>query len=203
MNNRHWRLKAAGTICLILTLGASMNAEAQTAKNKLPNKLGTCREYRANDTHPVRPVFAAEQYYLEFNKGPAVVAKVDNNLQIRTETYIQVVKQPDHGRLELYMPNATAADGISKYDYHYIPEKDYVGLDNFEFRVSVDGESLSVFYQVKVFPEDENPNYIGYCNWKKPTWKISQYSPTHGATSDDLSTEHHASDISSLLASKN
>lgn len=28
MNNRHWLLKAAGTICLILTLGASMNAEA-------------------------------------------------------------------------------------------------------------------------------------------------------------------------------
>lgn len=153
---------------------AAKDQALQTAKNKLPNKLGTCREYRANDTHPVRPVFAAEQYYLEFNKGPAVVAKVDNNLQIRTETYIQVVKQPDHGRLKLYMPNATAADGISKYDYHYIPEKDYVGLDNFEFRVSVDGESLSVFYQVKVFPEDENPNYIGYCNWPKSHWKISQ-----------------------------
>jgi hypothetical protein len=28
MNNRHWLLKPAGTICLILTLGASMNAEA-------------------------------------------------------------------------------------------------------------------------------------------------------------------------------
>ena len=28
MDNRHWLLKTAGTICLILTLGASMNAEA-------------------------------------------------------------------------------------------------------------------------------------------------------------------------------
>jgi hypothetical protein len=28
MNNRHWLVKATGTICLILTLGANMNAEA-------------------------------------------------------------------------------------------------------------------------------------------------------------------------------
>lgn len=169
---------------------AAQDQTFQTAKNNLPNKLGVCNEYRTNDTHPVSPIFDAKQYYLEFNKGPAVVAKVYNNLQIRTETQIEVAKQPVHGRLELFMPNATAADGISKYDYHYIPEKDYVGLDNFEFRVSVDGESLSVFYQVNVFPEDENPNYIGYCNWEKPIWKIStptksEWSPISRAVSSE------------------
>lgn len=178
---------------------AAKDQTSQTAKNNLPNKLGVCSEYRANDTHPVRPFGDAEIYYLEFNKGPAVVAKVDNNLQTRTETHIEVAKQPDHGRLDRFKPEAGGTD-TSKYDYHYIPDKDYVGLDNFEFLVSVDGESLRVYYQVKVFPEDENPNYVGYCDWEKPIWKISKNSSTPEATSGELVAWQHARDISRLLA---
>jgi hypothetical protein len=147
----------------------------QAVTNNLPNKLGVCGEYRANDSQSVAPIFDAKEYFLKYKKGPAVVAWVNNNLSIRTETRIEVAKQPSHGRLDLFIPEAK---DISKYDYIYTPDKDYVGLDNFEFQVSVDGEKLSVYYQVKVFPEDENRNYVGYCDWENYNWKISL--PTTG-----------------------
>ncbi len=70
------------------------------------------------------------------------------------------------------MPVADEND-LSKYDYLYIPEKDYVGEDNFQFDVAVDGKTLRVYYQVKVFGEDENFNYVGFCNWERYYWKIS------------------------------
>ncbi len=170
-----------------------------TSKSNLPNKLGVCNEYRSNGSHPVRPIFDAEDYFLKYKKGPAVVANVGNNLQIRTETQIEVAKQPSHGRLDLFRPGADAED-VDKYGYLYIPDKDYVGLDKFEFIVSVDGKSLRVYYQVKVFPEDDNPNYVGYCNWETPTWKISNNSSMSGAPSGNLAAWDRTTDISRLLA---
>ena len=90
------------------------------ARSKSSNQLGVCGEYRANDNHPVGPVFDAKDYFLKHKKGPTVVAKESNNLRIRTETQIEVVKQPRHGRLSLFKPDATDHD-TSKYDYHYTP----------------------------------------------------------------------------------
>ena len=76
---------------------------AQAAKRNLSNKLGVCSEYRANDVHPVGPIFDAKDYFLKYKKGPVVVAWENNNLQIRTETQIEVAKQPRHGRLSHFV----------------------------------------------------------------------------------------------------
>lgn len=151
----------------------------QAATQSPPNKLGVCSEYRANDSHSVRPIFAAEFYINEFKRGPNVLVKENGQINFRLDTTISIAKVPSHGNLELFRPDA---DDIGKYDYLYFPDKDYVGEDNFQFDVAVDGKTLRVYYQVKVYAEDENPNYVGFCDWEKYYWKISQSdSPNLGA----------------------
>jgi len=154
-------------------------AQAQTsqaASQNLPNQLGVCSEYRANASHSVRPIFGAEFYINEFKKGPNVLVTENGLIKIRMDATIRIVKQPSHGSLVLYKPDAKAYD-ISKYDYNYLPNKDYEGEDNFQFDISLDGKTLRVYYQVMVFPEDENPNYVGFCNWEKYYYKISSSTP--------------------------
>lgn len=144
----------------------------QAATQSSPNKLGVCSEYRANDSHSVRPIFDAEYYIKQFKKGPNVLVAEDGMIRTRLDTTISIAKAPSHGELKLYRPDADA-DDIGKYDYLYFTNKDYVGEDNFQFDVAVDGKTLRVYYQIKVFPEDENFNYVGFCDWEKYYWKIS------------------------------
>ncbi len=157
-------------------------AQPSGAAIAMLNKLGVCNEYRANDVHPVSPIAAAEHYFLEYKKGPAVVVQKGPNLVVREEdSEIEVAKPPKHGTLE---PWKAYAESTSK-TYHYKPNKDYVGEDSFEMEVSLDGESLRIYYQVKVFAEDEDFKAVGYCNWndQKYYWKISQ-SPLAGGALD-------------------
>ncbi len=167
----------------------------QAATQSPPNKLGACNEYRANASHSVSPIFAAEYYINQFKKGPNVLIAENGGINIRLDPTIGIAKAPNHGVLERYKPDADKED-LSKYDYLYVPDKDYVGEDNFQFDVAVDGKTLRVYYQIKVFPEDENPNYVGFCNWEKYYWKIS----TSSSQLFDLATMQRNETLSALLA---
>lgn len=159
-------LEAGTPAIYVVAQAQSLQAPTQSS----PNKLGVCSEYRANDSHSVRPIFDAEYYIKQFKKGPNVLVTEDGMIRIRLDTTISIAKVPSHGHLKLYRPDA---NDIGKYDYLYIPDRDYVGEDNFQFDVAVDGKTLRVYYQIKVFPEDENFNYVGFCDWEKYYWKIS------------------------------
>ena len=148
-------------------------AAVSSSKKSLPNKLGVCDEYNTNSSHAVDPMFDAKAYFLEYKKGPAVVAWDGVQLRIQMDTMIEVATPPNHGSLTRYQPDAEADDS-SKYEFAYTPDKGYEdGLDNFEFVVSRNGKTLHVYYQVKVFPEDMNPKDGDHCNWEKSHWKIS------------------------------
>lgn len=149
---------------------------SQAASQNLPNQLGVCSEYRANATHSVAPIIGAKFYINEFKKGPNVLVTENGLINFRMDATIRIVKQPSHGSLVRYKQDAKA-DDFSKYDYNYLPNKDYVGEDNFQFDISLEGKTLRVYYQVMVFPEDENPNYVGFCNWEKYYHKISATTP--------------------------
>ena len=193
-------MPASDSGATVIYVAAKAQASQMTTKNVL-NKLGVCSEYRANDSHSVGPMFAAKHYFREYKKGPEVVVLKPNGvLGFQTDSKLIVVKPPKHGSLELFMPDA-AEDNISKYDYLYIPNKDYVGLDNFEFEVSLNGKSLRIYYQIEVYAEDVNMNHVGYCNWEnqKYYWKISQTDTTN-ANFTDLAAWQRSVQLSALIA---
>jgi hypothetical protein len=172
-----------------------------TIKNNLVNKLGVCSEFRANASHSVGPMDSAVHYFQKYKKGPEVVVLKPNGvLGLQTDSKLIVVKPPMHGSLMLSMPDVDE-DNISKYDYQYIPNKDYVGLDKFEFEVSLNGKSLRIYYQIEVYAEDVNMNHVGYCNWdnQKYYWKISQ-SGQPDTSSTDYAAWQRSADLSAILA---
>ena len=81
-----------------------------------------------------------------------------------------------------------------------IPNKDYEGLDEFEFKVSVKDKELRILYQVKVYGEGDSPKYENLCESKKWFWKISQ-SGEPDALTGGLATWQRSADLSALIAS--
>ena len=145
---------------------------------------------------------SAVHYFQKYKKGPEVdVLKPNGVLGFQTDSKLIVIKPPMHGSLMLSMPDA-AEDNIRKYNYQYNPNKDYVGLDKFEFEVSLNGKSLRIYYQIEVFAEDVNMNHVGYCNWdnQKYYWKISQSGEPDTLTGD-LAAWQRSAQLSALIAS--
>jgi hypothetical protein len=149
--------------------------EGTTGKNSV-NKMGVCSEYASNQDHVVYPIFDAKQYLVQYKKGPNVILHQNGNIVINTDVEIKILKSLVHGRLKIRDPHADV-DSVYKFDFVYTLNKNYIGEDNFQFLVSVDGKNLRIYYQVKVFPEDENFNKVGFCNWAKQSWKISLSNP--------------------------
>ena len=185
----------------VIYVAAKAQASQRTTKNAL-NKLGVCSEYRANANHSVSPMDSAVHYFQKYKKGPEVeVLKPNGVLGFQTDSKLIVVKPPMHGSLMLSMPDATE-NNLRKYNYQYIPNKDYVGLDNFDFEVSLNGKSLRIYYQIEVYAEDVNMNHVGYCNWDNQKYyrKISQ-SGQPDALSGDLAAWQRSANLSALIAS--
>ena len=184
----------------VIYVAAKAQASQMPTKNAL-NKLGVCSEYRANDSHSVSPMDSAVHYFQKYKKGPEVdVLKPNGVLGFQTDSKLIVIKPPMHGSLMPSMPDA-AEDNIRKYNYQYNPNKDYVGLDKFEFEVSLNGKSLRIYYQIEVFAEDVNMNHVGYCNWdnQKYYWKISQSGEPEKSASDYAAWQSSAN-LSALIA---
>ena len=185
----------------VIYVAAKAQASQMATKNVL-NKLGVCSEFRANDSHSVSPMDSAVHYFQKYKKGPEVeILKPNGVLGFQTDSKLIVIEPPMHGSLMLSVPDA-AEENILKYYYQYNPNKDYVGLDKFEFEVSLNGKRLRIYYQIEVFAEDVNMNHVGYCNWDNQNyyWKISQSGEPVGFTEDLAAWQRNAT-LSSLIAS--
>ena len=145
------------------------------------NKLGVCGAYQANEEKEIYPMIDAEQYQLRYKKGPSVLYKQGTDMVTDMSTVIEVLRKPKYGKLELKEPDAEFGD-FRKYHYKYISNKDYEGLDEFEFKVSVKDKELRILYQVKVYGEGDSPKYENLCESKKWFWKIDQAGKPDGFT---------------------
>lgn len=163
------------------------------ARVKAPNVMGVCDEFRSNDISVVSPIGMAEEYFRSFQKGPPMLYENKlGGLSTRSDAVIEISKAPSHGTLNLWREDLPEV-------YHYVSNKDYEGLDSFEFVVSLDGQALKIIYSVKVFPEDADQNHVGYCKWPFSTWKISLAPETDTGT-NNLPAWQTQSQLSALLA---
>ncbi|MDP3806284.1 hypothetical protein, partial [Hydrogenophaga sp.] len=176
------------------TIHVVVQAKTGSKSNSdIPNILGVCDEYRSNHINVVSPLGSAREYFRSYKKGPPMLYEnAFGGFSMRDDAEVVVTKEPSHGTLKLWREDRPGS-------YHYVSNKDYQGLDAFEFVVSLEGQSLKIIYSVEVYPEDANQNLVGYCDWGKGTYKkISQFPDTND--SSFLASWQTQSHLSALLA---
>ena len=178
---------------------AEKSQSARTRQATQLNKMGVCGAYQGNEEQEINPIFRAEDYQRRYKKGPPVLYKQGTDMAADMSTVIEVLRQPQHGKLELKDPDAEFGD-FKKYRYVYTPSQNYEGLDEFEFKVSVKDKELRILYQVKVYGEGDSPKYENLCESKKWFWKISQ-SGEPDALTGDLAAWQRSAQLSALIAS--
>jgi Matrixin len=176
---------------------AEKSQSARTQQVTQRNKMGVCGAYQGNEEKEIDPMLDAKLYQLRYKKGPPVLYKQGIDTVMEMNTIIEVLRQPKHGQLILKEPDADFGD-FRKYRYVYNSNKDYEGLDEFEFKVSVKGQELRVYYQVKVYGEGDSPKYENFC--KREIWKISQ-SGEPAPSSSDYAAWLRSTALSALIAS--
>lgn len=126
--------------------------------------LGVCRTATQSEGAEIRPTYAADSYLANYHGDDSRYKAKLASGQFFSNAKVILAKAPTHGKVALAdVPN------VSLGQYHYMPEKGYVGRDNFVMQVEKDGAKVRIEYLIEGLDEDEPTT--GICNQEH--WKIS------------------------------
>lgn len=151
-----------------------VNTQPSKTINK-PHKMGICTsQYTDNPGFTIiSPDGGAEMYISEYlNKSFSFTYQADYKT-LRNDSTLSIIQPPKFGKL--------VQDDFAhnKFQYQYINNDGFSGIDHFAFELKAEGMTVQVFYTMHVLEEGE-PTYAIGDNGERVTlvcdlehWKIS------------------------------